>query len=298
MNTAFAELLHNPMLWRGDDLAQTIGTLSTGFADLDRELPGAGWPRGALTELLSDQKGIGELRLLVPALRRVAMEGGCIVLVAPPHVPCAPAFAGAGIDPRRVVVIAAAEEKQRWWAAEQVLRAGCVGALLFWPKNVPDQRLRRLQLAAQDSESAAFVLTGIARAAQASPAPLRLRLSAEVTATRAWLEVDVLKRRGGVLSRPVRLDVTAARGPATLLPLTPSPEVVPLFRRVERVPLTRAPAWHRRHAVEAPQARIWNHALARADEVRRVPPPDPRGVQASRIDRPAAIPASPAVILR
>lgn len=296
MNTALAELLHNPMLWRGDDLAQATGTLSTGFAELDRELPGAGWPRGALTELLSYQKGIGELRLLVPAMRRVAREGGCIALVAPPHVPYAPAFAGAGIDPRRIMVIAAAEEKQRWWAAEQVLRAGCAGMLLFWPKNVPDQRLRRLQLAAQDSDSAAFVLTGVARAAQASPAPLRLRLSAEVTVTRAWLEVNVLKRRGGVLSRPVRLDVIAATVPTALLP--PSPQVVPLLRRLERVSLTRAPAWHRRHAVEAPQARIWNHALARADEVRRVPPPDPRGLQASRIDRPTAIPASPAVILR
>ncbi len=296
MNTALAELLHNPMLWRGDDMAQATGTFSTGFAELDRELPGAGWPRGALTELLSEQKGIGELRLLVPALRRVASEGRCIALVEPPQIPYAPAFAGAGIDPRRVVVIAAAEEKQRWWAAEQVLRAGCVGALLFWPKNVPDQRLRRLQLAVQESESAAFVLTGVARAAQASPAPLRLRLSAEVTVTRAWLEVNVLKRRGGVLSRPVRLDVITATVPTALLP--PSPEVVPLLRRLERVPLTRVPAWHRRHAVEAPQARIWNHALARADEVRRVPPPDPRGVQASRIDRPTAIPASPAVILR
>jgi len=298
MNTALAELLHNPMLWRGDDLAQATGTLSTGFAELDRELPGAGWPRGALTELLSDQKGIGELRLLVPALRRVVGEGGCIALVAPPQIPYAPAFAGAGIDPRRVVVIDAAEEKKRWWAAEQVLRAGCVGALLFWPKSVPDQRLRRLQLAAQDSESAVFVLTGEARAAQASPAPLRLRLSAEVTSTRAWLQVDVLKRRGGVLSRPVRLDVTTATAPIALLPSMPLSEVVPVPRRIERVSLTRAPAWHRRHAVEAPQARIWNHALARADEVRRVPPPDPRGLQASRIDRPTAIPASPAVILR
>ena len=181
MNTALAELLHNPLLWRGDDLAQATGMLPTGFAELDRELPGAGWPRGALTELLSHQKGIGELRLLVPALRCVASEGGCIALVAPPHIPYAPAFAGAGIDPRRVVVIDAVEERQRWWAAEQVLRAGCAGVLLFWPNNVPDQRLRRLQLAAQDSASAAFVLTGMTRAAQASPAPLRLRLSADVT---------------------------------------------------------------------------------------------------------------------
>ena len=42
---------------------------------------------------------------------------------------------------------------------------------------------------------------------------------------------------------------------------------------------TRPPSFHRHYPVGAPQARIWNRALARADEVKRVPRPDPRDRQ-------------------
>ena len=37
--------------------------LASGFAALDRELPGGGWPCGALTELLGGLEGIGELQI-------------------------------------------------------------------------------------------------------------------------------------------------------------------------------------------------------------------------------------------
>ncbi len=48
---------------------------------------------------------------------------------------------------------------------------------------------------------------------------------------------------------------------------------------IERLPAQRPPSFRRHYPVGAPQARIWNRALARADEVRRVPGPDPRGRQ-------------------
>src|SRR5690349_8200829 len=105
MNPAVAQLLHNPLLWRGDVKARVERTLATGFADLDRELPGAGWPQGSLTELLLDREGIGELRLLLPALERLSRAGRWIALVAPPRLPYAPAFARAGIEPSRLIVV-------------------------------------------------------------------------------------------------------------------------------------------------------------------------------------------------
>jgi len=274
MNAALAELLHNPLVWRGDQLARADAVVSSGFADLDGELPGGGWPRGGLTELLADNEGIGELRLVLPALRRIVQAGGWIMLVAPPHIPYAPAFAGRGIDPTRVLVVAAAE-KHRWWAAEQVLRAKSAGALLFWPHTVNDQRLRRLQLAAQEGAAPAFMFTGTARAAQPSPAPLRIRLAAEATR----LRVDVFKRRGGVMTRPLLLDVAAA-GSAVGLEHDYSLPVRTVDNR-GLTPVSAGPSFHRRYPVGA-QARIWNRALAHADEVRRIPGPDPRSDPSSR----------------
>jgi cell division inhibitor SulA len=272
MNAALTALLHNPLVWRGDHLARVAAAVPSGFADLDRELPGGGWPRGGLTELLTDDEGIGELGLVLPALAHLVQGGAWIALVAPPHLPYAPAFAGHGLDPARVVVITTTQDKHRWWAAEQVLRANSAGALLFWPHTVNDQRLRRLQLAAQEGEAPAFMFTGATRAAHPSPAPLRIRLSADATR----LRLDLFKRRGGVMPRPLLLDVRAMAAHAG------SEAAVAVSGRlpagIERLPVQRPPTFRRHYPVGAPQARIWNRALARADEVRRVPGPDPRGV--------------------
>jgi cell division inhibitor SulA len=259
MKPALAELLHNPLLWRGDRLARTEDAVSSGFASLDRELPGGGWPKAVLTELCADAEGIGELSLLLPAIRRLTQAGEWIALLAPPHIPYAPALAGRGIDPARMIVIETEEDKDRWWAAEQVLRANSAGALLFWPKTSTDQRTRRLQLAAQEGKALAFLFTSTLRAAQSSPSPLRIRLSSSGSA----LSIDIFKRRGGVLSRPLLLDVktgtdhdysppkrlTDHRSPSPIRPIRP---------------------------VRSSHARIWNRALARADELRRMPGPDPR----------------------
>ena len=59
----------HPALWRGSQLARGAQrVVPTGHDRLSRELPGGGWPRGALIELLTRQSGVGELRLLAPAL--------------------------------------------------------------------------------------------------------------------------------------------------------------------------------------------------------------------------------------
>lgn len=271
MKAAFAALLHNPLVWRGDQLARADDAVCSGFPELDRELPGGGWPKRALTELLHDAQGIGELRLLVPALGRLARSGEAIVLVAASQSPYAPAFAACGIEPARLFVVTAPEGKDRWWAAEQVLRADSVGALLFWPGSLHDQRLRRLQLAAQDSDTLAFLFAGTACAGQASPSPLRLRLAAE----KSRLRVDVFKRRGGVMVRPLLLDVTA--GSAAAARHRPAPGAIGDAPAASyRSAAIRRVSFKPHYPVGGPPALIWNRALARADEGRRGSRPDPR----------------------
>ena len=69
MNPSLAQILERPDIRFGDAFAATsMPTLATGFTQLDAELPGGGWPRGQLTELLPEQTGIGELGLLLPSL--------------------------------------------------------------------------------------------------------------------------------------------------------------------------------------------------------------------------------------
>jgi protein ImuA len=89
-------------------------TQSTGFAALDAELPGGGWPRAGLVEMLlvneaeQDCFGHGELRLLAPAWGQAAMARQ--VWVAPPAWPYGPALAGLGWELSQLVVVAAGDD--------------------------------------------------------------------------------------------------------------------------------------------------------------------------------------------
>ena len=97
---SLAEVLARPDIWRGDQLASAeLPTVASGFAALDAELPGGGWARGNLTEVLADGAGQGECILLLPALSALQREGRWIILVAPPYALHAPAWVSAPTRP-------------------------------------------------------------------------------------------------------------------------------------------------------------------------------------------------------
>ena len=194
------EHLH-PALWRAHQLGRGRESVQTsGYAALDAELPGGGWPQRAITELLLGGTGWGEMRLLAPALARVGAAGRGVLLVGPPAEPCAEALAQLGLDLSRCVVI---RGDDLLWPLEQALRSGQVGAVVAWtPPSLRGEALRRLQLAAQSHEGPAVVVRPTAAAAQPSPAPLRLALAG---AGPDAMAVHVLKRRGPALEEPVLL---------------------------------------------------------------------------------------------
>lgn len=79
------EALH-PLLWRASQLARAhVRCIDTGHVPFSTQLPGGGWPVGTLIDMLVQQPGIGEIRLLAPTLARVAKR--CIVMVEPPQGP-------------------------------------------------------------------------------------------------------------------------------------------------------------------------------------------------------------------
>src|SRR5688572_18236442 len=122
---ALEDILQRHPVWRGAAWAQQAPALATGYDTLDRELPGGGWPTGALTELLGSREGIGELTLVLPALARLSAAGKRLVWIAPPHLPYAPALAAAGVDLAHLAVVGApGGRRDALWAAEQALRAG------------------------------------------------------------------------------------------------------------------------------------------------------------------------------
>lgn len=200
------KVLENPRVWRGSSQVGTRSGLASGYPELDRCLPGGGWPPEALTEILIGQYGIGELRLLMPALARLSAEEAqiqtearWIAWVAPPFQPYAPALQQCGIDLSRVLIVRPKDDSELLWSAEQALSSGTCAAVLLWPDVLDDQASRRLQLAAEKGHSWAIAFRPLSARQQPSAAALRLELQSTGQGTR----VHILKSRGG---RPAVLD--------------------------------------------------------------------------------------------
>jgi len=212
-HVAAPETLH-PALWRAHQLGRSgAAGVASGFAALDAQLPGGGWPVGVLTELLLPHAGVGELRLLAPALVALQQQR-CVMWVDPPAAPCAWALAALGIDMQRLVLVRSRSSLQprarallpaadMLWALEQALKSGHLGAVLGWlPARLPADALRRLQLAAQAHAGPVFLLRDAQQRSQPSAAPLRLLLA---SAGPDLLRVTLLKRRGPPLLQPLTL---------------------------------------------------------------------------------------------
>ena len=219
------------LLWRGDQLGRSVeNVVPTGFAALDAELPGGGWPCGTLTELLQPQPSVAEWRLLGPALGRLAATGRTVALVGPPKPPHPPGLEQAGIDPARLLWLQADTPAERLWCAEQL--AGCAGcAVVAWLPQARAEQIRRLQLVVQGTDNLLFVCRPAAATQESSAAPLRLHLALGD----GWhLQVRVFKRRGpshdGVLAlRSVPGGLDAVLPPRLQLQPRPAPDPAAFF---------------------------------------------------------------------
>lgn len=231
------ENLH-PALWRAHQVARpSEAVLPSGHAELDVQLPGGGWPARVLTELLLPHAGVGELRLLAPALAALQRQLRAVMCFDPPAAPCAWALGALGLDARQFVVVrsrggARGRARERLpaadmlWALEQALKSGHLGAALAWlPARLPADALRRLQLAAQAHDGPVFLLRDAQERTRPSAAPLRLLLA---SAGPDQLRVALLKRRGPPLAQPLTLALApvlsapararAMRGPGVAAP--------------------------------------------------------------------------------
>jgi hypothetical protein len=203
-NPALARLLEHPAIWRGTSVARTE-VLPTGFGALDERLPGKGWPRSGLIEILVSRFGAGELTLLLPTLAALTcrpMARWC-VWVAPPLEPFAPALAAHGVVLERVLVVRVPEFHPKTvrrgatgalWAFEQSLGSGACDIAMAWVSRPRAREIRRLQLAAEQGRALGVLFRPQAAARESSHAALRMTLEPSAHGVRVML----LKSRGGV----------------------------------------------------------------------------------------------------
>ena len=189
--------------------------IATNFAVLDAFLPWRGWPVGAMTEIMTDTTGCGEMSLLLPAMARLTQEKRPILMIGAPHALYAPALTQAGVDPSRVTQInpssTSKQAKENLWSAEQALKTGLPGMVVLWTaasQSVAPEVLRRLHLSTLGRDTMLIHFRGKSSMSQPSPAWLRFGFAADDT----HIRLQVLKCRGRLLTRPlIILDCAAVQ---------------------------------------------------------------------------------------
>lgn len=190
-------------IWRGDALGSAADpVIPSGFDELDKELPGGGWPTRNLTELLLTAEGLGEISLLGPPLEQITGNGRNILLVGPPYIPYMHAWENLHIDSGRIVMARLCKPAERLWVLEQGIKSAAFGAVIGWLSQVSQQMTRRLQIIARAATSLVFLFRPASAQFEPSAAPLRIVLG---SARQHALSARLLKRRGAPAASPIRI---------------------------------------------------------------------------------------------
>ena len=126
------------------------------------------------------------------------------MLVAPPHVPYAPALEAHGFNLSRLLVARATQRMDVPWAMEQALRSRTCAAVVAWSALDDDRVLRRLQLAAEAGDCWGVLFRPPGAPEATSPAALRIRLSRSDAGH--GLMLHILRQRHGP-AMAVRVDI-------------------------------------------------------------------------------------------
>ncbi len=202
--TAIEQLLQRPDIWQSAQRRQPQSGIGTGYEALDNSLHLGGWPRSSMVEMLCRQQGIGELQLLLPTLARLTSAGRYCLLLSAPHIPYPAALIAAGVGIDRLLVIDSSNTLQQLWSAEQALRSGAAGCVIAWfgAQKLDTAHLRKLLLAAKQSNTLLFLQRHHRMSQQASPAGLRLLLDSTPA---GQLQLEILKQPGGWSGQSVTL---------------------------------------------------------------------------------------------
>ena len=132
-------------------------------------------------------------------------EGKWLLWINPPYIPYAPALQSAGLSLNHLVLIQnKISLRNKIWAMEKALRTAACGMVLCWIDAMPMAASRRLQLAAEQSDSTGVLFQ--TKMVCASVASLRLKLNP----LPQGLLLEVIKARGA--SRYLSVELQLYRG--------------------------------------------------------------------------------------
>lgn len=203
MNSILRYLKDKRLIWQGDQVDTLFSDLnSTGYDELDAVLEG-GFPSHGVLDIHSPV-GIGELRLLLPALRaRQHRETRMLVLIAPPVMINGEMLAEYGFNLEHVLILTPQSSQEALWSAEECLKSSCCNAVLLWQKNIEIHQVKRLNLAAEQGAALHIMM----RPQGPSELSLPVSLGMSLTPHSQGIQVNVTKRKGGWSGQQVMVNM-------------------------------------------------------------------------------------------
>lgn len=131
--------------------------VSSGSVGMDRCLPGGGYAKGSMLELvhggMSHRRGLfcgmGLMGLGVRIAKEWVSDGKYLVILDRDRQFYAPGVAAMGVPLERLIVLQPSSESDAIWGMDQALRNSAVGAVVAWVHRLEDRVARRLQLATE-----------------------------------------------------------------------------------------------------------------------------------------------------
>ena len=227
MSSILQSLQTNHLIWQANSLNQDPNnSVTSGFAELDGKLNG-GWPDKGIIELQCSPIGIGEVRLLLPALRQLSLskaqgeglgesreknqtkpqaklEESLYIWVAPPGRLNGQVLVEAGLPLANTLVVSGISAKEAFWLSEKSLRSGCCAAVVLWCDELEPNQAKRLQLAAKEGNSLGFVIRPPSKVSQSLPVSVRMVVAPHVQG----LQVNISKRLGANPVSPFTVDMS------------------------------------------------------------------------------------------
>lgn len=152
-----------------------VPAVPLGIEAIDSALPWGGLPRGGLHEIAAADVSAAAAGFCAMVLARLAGDDGAVAWCRPgagshnPGLLYGPGLVELGLDLRRLIVVRARREAELLWVLEEGLRSGALAAVAGETATLQPVALRRLQLAAESTGTAALLLRP--RSAQGSVQP-------------------------------------------------------------------------------------------------------------------------------
>ncbi|GAB5382373.1 MAG: translesion DNA synthesis-associated protein ImuA [Aliiglaciecola sp.] len=203
MNNLIEQLQNKRLIWRANQQNGFVKGNSTGFKELDQALQG-GFPEHGVVDI-DTPIGIGELRLLLPALRaRQQQHQRLLVFIGAPMQINGEMLAEFGIPLEKVLLVQPQSAEHALWSAEQCLKSGCAHSVLLWHQDLEISQAKRLQLAAEQGDALHFILRHQRQLGLSLPVNLAMKLRPH----QQGISVQVTKRKGGWPEAAFNIDMS------------------------------------------------------------------------------------------